>query len=857
MLANIFSFLSRKRTTPDNSLRVVQSFKDKYHCFRNLLESNAELLQIIAELQEALDGDKVFGAAFLRSQGARTMFHASRMVKSLQSMSGGAYPALETRVEALRREVECITGRGLPETHCPFVMPYASVNKESVDCVGGKNANLGEMAKLGLPIPSGFAISTSAFTAVLEVDGKLDRIRAIAMDIDPQRPQSVQSCSEEIQHLILGARVPDAIAHDIHHAFDTSFGLSGNPGVALRSSAIGEDSELSFAGQYLSILNVHRDKLLERYTCILASLFTPRAISYRLFKGVPLEDAAMSVACLEMVASVASGVMYSRHPFNPAENNILINAVWGLGPYAVDGVVPPDTFIFSKDGTPQLVRRHISQKPVQLCAKEDGGVEERLVPPELVEAPCLNDEHARQLAIWAKLLEEHYGCPQDTEWALDANGRLVLLQTRPLALDMLQPEAQAGEPLPGYTLLLEGGDPAYPGVGSGPVFIVDHESDLESFPQGAVLVARHSSPKYVVVLQRAAAVVTDSGSVTGHMASLAREFRVPSLLQTHDATSLLRQGQIVTVDAWSRRVYQDTVPELLQNVGDKRGVMLGTPIYSLLESLAQHIVPLNLTNPKSAAFTPANCRTVHDVMRFIHERSYDEMFSINDMTSEHTGITLKLRAPIPLDLYVIDLGGGVRQNSSRQGSIAVDDVLSTPFSAILQGMLDKQLTGAGPRPVHLKGFFSVLSEQMLAPPNHGSERFGDKSYALISDKYLNFSSRVGYHYGIIDAYCGQTINKNYVNFEFKGGAADTVRRNRRARAIGRILQAYDFSVEATGDRVVARFQKYETHEIEERLQTLGRLLIFTRQMDMLMQGEQSVEQAVNCFLRGCYDFSEI
>ena len=145
-----------------------------------------------------------------------------------------------------------------------------------------------------------------------------------------------------------------------------------------------------------------------------------------------------------------------------------------------------------------------------------------------------------------------------------------------------------------------------------------------------------------------------------------------------------------------------------------------------------------------------------------------------------------------------------------------------------------------------------MSEQMFSNPQ-AAERFGERTYAIISDKYLNFSSRVGYHYGILDAYCGQSINKNYITFSFKGGAADDARRNRRARMIAFILMALDFSVEVIADRVDARLKKYESSMIEEKLDVIGRLLQFTRQMDMLMHSEISVETIAKKFLEGKYD----
>jgi pyruvate,water dikinase len=267
--------------------------------------------------------------------------------------------------------------------------------------------------------------------------------------------------------------------------------------------------------------------------------------------------------------------------------------------------------------------------------------------------------------------------------------------------------------------------------------------------------------------------------------------------------------------------------------------------------VAAFIVPLRLTDPKSPAFAPENCRSLHDIMRFVHELSYAEMFQISDLVSQGEGCAVKLEASIPLDLYVIDLGGGIAEGAEAAGKIRAEDVVSAPFKGLLKGLLHEELRHRRPRPVELKGFLSVMGEQMLSN-TYTAERFGDRSYAIISDKYLNFSSRVGYHYSILDCYCGRTINKNYITFSFKGGAADDVRRNRRARAIARILSELDFTVEVTGDRLDARFQKYEFSVIQEKLDYVGRLLRFTRQMDMLMHSEASVEAIAKSFLEGDY-----
>ncbi len=485
-----------------------------------------------------------------------------------------------------------------------------------VDWVGGKNAHLGEAMKIGLPIPAGFAITTRAYADFLAFNDLVDEINKQKMEIDPANPQTVKQVSDDIQALISAAQVPPALSEAILAAYARMQAEVGESSVrvSMRSSAIGEDSELSFAGQYLTILNVPGDQLLPAYKEILASLYTPRAISYRLNKGIRDEDIAMSVVCLQMVDAVASGVMYSHHPFNVRDDNLLISAVWGLGPYAVDGVITPDTYRVAKTEDFPILDRTVSHKAVQLVAKPEAGLHEIPVPPELQDQPCLSPEQIKVLAAYGVKLEEHYHCPQDVEWALDKAGRLMVLQSRPLVLQA--PTGKELQDIPavtGYPVLVEGGAAAFPGVGCGPAFLVQGDEDLLNFPDGAVLVARHSSPKFVMVMAKAQAIVTDSGSISGHMASLSREFSLPTLLDTKVATQTIAPGQIVTVDAYTCRIYQGQVPELLDHQPARESHLKDTPVYETLKQVAEFILPLHLVDPRSPEFSPDFCRSLHDL----------------------------------------------------------------------------------------------------------------------------------------------------------------------------------------------------------------------------------------------------
>jgi pyruvate,water dikinase len=249
---------------------------------------------------------------------------------------------------------------------------------------------------------------------------------------------------------------------------------------------------------------------------------------------------------------------------------------------------------------------------------------------------------------------------------------------------------------------------------------------------------------------------------------------------------------------------------------------------------------------------PENCRSIHDLMRFVHELCYSEMFRIGDRISGDEGFAIKLIAPIPLDLHLLDLGGGISPKAPNARKVRPDQIASVPLKALLKGLLNEDLRTFRPRPIELKGFFSVMGEQMLNP-HLQSERFGERSYAIISDKYLNFSSRVGYHYGVLDSYCGATLSKNYITFSFKGGAASEIRRNRRARAIALILESAGMKVDVMADRVDAKAQKLEASILTDKLDIIGRLFLFTRQLDMLMTDENMVGAIAKSFVEGRYN----
>ncbi|MFH1984244.1 MAG: PEP/pyruvate-binding domain-containing protein [Pseudomonadota bacterium] len=857
----IFDWLRRRLGKPaPPSGGTLAVFHEKYDNFQRLQESNAELLDIISDAEEKLNGETVFGAGYLLRLATRTVFHAGRMVYSLDRLSDGRYGQLKQVWERIGADINTrlsTTRRRLP---APWVMPFDAVGRDMADVVGGKSANLGEVhGAAGLPVPAGFAITTSSFEAFLTHNNLVEAINRLKMELSDERPETLDRLSARVNDLIMSSEIPPPVAEAITSAVKDRIppGPGGAlPAVALRSSAVGEDGgEVSFAGQYSSLLGVHPDALMDGYRQVLASLFSPRAVAYRILKGIRADDIAMGVVCQQMIAARASGILFTRDPTGQRAGAMIINATWGLGTVVADGEVTPDTYWLSADAPHPVLERRLATKHRRLqWSAETGAVTASAVPQAWQNAPCLNDAQLHTLAVYGSRLETHFGSPQDVEWALDEAGALIVLQSRPLTAVHRQ-RSEATPPVAGHDLLAEGGDVACAGVGAGPVHVVLNDEDLNRFPENGVLAAPHSSPRLVMVMHKASAIITCAGSVTGHMASLAREFNLPTILNLPEAVTLAAPGALITVDANSGRVYRGRVEELLSEPCRRPHRMITTQMYQWLKDLTALIVPLNLTDPDSPGFSPAACRTVHDIMRLVHEVGYREMFQISDLATDRTGLSVRLDAGLPLDLYVIDLGGGITAEASGNRQITNEQVTSDPFRALLGGMTCDALIRRSPAPVNLGGFLSVFSRQMLSPPTIHTERFGEKSYAIISDKYLNFSSRVGYHFSILDTFCGPEEAKNYVNFEFKGGAADDLRRNRRARVIQRILSALGFWTQVRGDRIQARFGKQTAQKIKYVLDQLGRLVMYTRQMDMLMTDEASVDRLAACFLSGDYAMS--
>lgn len=826
--------------------------KLRFREFKYLLRANNEVLAIIAEIEQQLAEGGQVGLDFLRSRYIAASAKVYKMIRHLNYISGGRYPQLEDAFHRIRAEVDQILEEGGGARSGVLILPLPELESGEAHLAGSKASNLAELARAGLPVPEGFVVTTEAFRRFMEFSGLGGQLRQAVMILEGSTLREVEDFSLLLQQKVLDASLPPELEKELMAASGRLAELGARGLISLRSSAVGEDTQSSFAGLYRSMLGVPPDQAAQAYRAVVAALYASEAVVYRRQRGLLDQDAEMAVLVQAMVEPKTSGVMYTTDPLGGGKGPLLISAVRGLGQALVDGSVDPDLYRLERSHPPLLLDYCTGGQSESLGLEEAGGLSHHRLDEAGREEPPLSEGQALELARLGLELEERFACPQDVEWALTTEGHLVILQSRPLQVLA----ARAGEAAaPSVEPLFSGGQTARPGAGAGPAFLVLPGSELKDFPTGGVLVARSSSPALAAALPRAAALVTDVGGVAGHLASLAREMGVPALVGTGEATKRIAQGQEITVDAGARRVYPGRVAELTSpepSTALCRPRPAPAPYWHQAAGL---ITKLNLTDPHSPRFTATRCATFHDIIRYVHEMSFKEMFRLGDKVGRDPGGgAQRLDAVLPFELWFIDLGGGLDPEAGS--SLGPEQVLSAPGAALLKGLLDPAVDWNRPRPVSIKGLASVFSASLLTPPKDGQIRdMGQRAYAIVSAEYLNFNCRVGYHFTALDSFCGPQQNDNYISFRFHGGAATEDRRQLRAELIERLLTDMEFSVERTGDQVSAFMKKYPTGRMLEVLEELGRLILFTRQMDMLMSGRPMVEWLAQAYAEKNYNLA--
>ncbi|MFH1155174.1 MAG: PEP/pyruvate-binding domain-containing protein [Pseudomonadota bacterium] len=817
------------------------SFTDLFVRFQDILGGNNRTMEIIADMEDKLSGQYVFDKKYMEDTVAELEKTVLQNAYNFNFITGNQYFDIYTVIETLGRQLKMELAGQLVIPSGQIVLALEDIQEVMDEAVGNKAYNLFRIMNLPQAnVPASFVVSIGGFHKFLAFNNLFEKIEELLDSL--KNGATVQSVSDTIRLLILNGDIPSDLRKEILKAAETICPKSPESGLySVRSSAVGEDGASSFAGLHDSFLNVPYRELLSSYKKVLASMYNPGSLEYRLNQNMPLTDMAMAVLYQKMVSCKTAGVAYTVDPNSPQEQVCLLGANWGLGKAVVEGSTAVDTFRVSRKTPYATLEKRVNEKKWMMGPSET--VPGTRVPPEMRTQPCLTEAQASSIVETILIIERFFKRPMDIEWCLDSKDRLRILQARPLGLPR---GGQARSPeltsllRQQKVLLKDQGIIAYRGVGSGPVWLVDDKKSLERFPSGAVLVARYGIPLLSVAIPRASAVITDVGSPTGHMATVAREFQIPTIVDTGSATQTLKNGQEITVDAERNTVYEGRINELLHHQLLERPLFEVRYEFQILRRLLRRISPLTLLDPEAPEFTARGCRTFHDIIRFIHEKSIQALLAIASKPSALLSRGGKrLKSNIPLNLILIDIGGGLDEKAGKGGWVLPEHIRSRPMKALWAGMDSENMWSTDPVPPDFKGLMSGVTRTQAAVV--AGQTLTGLNVAVLGDNYMNLTLRVGYHFTVVDALMGLKPEKNNIFFRFLGGATDISRRSRRATLLVYILEKIGFKVEGNGDLVIARAVNSSAGQIKQYLYLIGRLIGFVRQLDVLMTDDSTVD----------------
>lgn len=592
-----------------------------------------------------------------------------------------------------------------------FIRFFSEIGIKDIEQVGGKNASLGEMyrnlSSQGVSVPNGFATTSEAYNYYIRYNQLDDKIRSALHSLDTRNVKELARIGRQIRSWVLHAEMPDDLSAEIVSAYEKlSEEFNEYVGVAVRSSATAEDLPgASFAGQQETYLNISgRRNLVLTCKRVYASLFTDRAISYRVDKGFNHMDVALSIGVQKMVRADtgSSGVMFTMDTESGFEGVVLINAAWGLGENVVQGTVNPDEFyVFKKTLSDQhspIVRRQLGEKAIKMVYSHDStaGLSTRNVEVAAEDQSrfCINDDDVLQLARYAVIIENHYGRPMDIEWAKDGeNGELFILQARP---ETVQSEVNKQYQI---QFKLDSQDKPQPlivgksigkRIANGTACVIPDAGDRHKLKKGEVLITDITDPDWEPVMKIASAIITNRGGRTCHAAIIARELGIPAIVGCGDATSKIKTGQEVTVscaEGDTGYVY----PGVLQYSENKIDISgLGKPKTRIMLNLANPELAFEASSLPVDGVGLARLEFIINNSIRVHPRALLEFDGLDETLKS------KISALIsgyknPTDYYIQKLAEGIGTIAAafypRQVIVRMSDFKSNEYASLIGGSL--------------------------------------------------------------------------------------------------------------------------------------------------------------------------
>ncbi len=829
-------------------LEARSRFRWEYENLRQLLALNSRLLETLAEIQSYI-GSTPPKDAYSYYQISTLINGIALMVESLNNLSGNKFPELYEIFNGIAGKLQriLISNRGSKKSD--LLLPLDKVNRSMTDMAGGKAAYLSELRKI-FPenIPEGFVITTSAYYDLLNDNNLTGQMRALISGMDISNQAMVEAASYQIKRYVENCLIPKSISDEIERYMERS-GAANDSRWAVRSSAVGEDGTFSFAGQFDSVLNVPVNRLARAYLKVVSSRFKPNALIYRLSHNIKESECPMAVLFIKMIDAKSSGVIYTQQPGPNKMENMFISAVHGLAGDLLSGKVAADSFLVNRR-EPNVINQILGKKESMLVPGKEEGVEQRAIFGQEQDLPSISLLQVKELAQMAFKIEKYFGMAFDIEWAIDNSARCWILQARPLrTFDEQQSELEESSKC---RLLAEGGVTIFPGRAQGRLHYCPGPEELAKVKGGEILLIKKAAPEIVSVFQRITGLITEFGHPTSHAAAMAREFGIPAIFNLAGAEETLHDAAEIGLDASHKKIYAGLPwPDMPKREISKSSAAGRDP--TEMENL---LFRLNLIDPEASNFTPKGCVSMHDIIRFVHERAVVTLFAVGDNQVTELRDSFKtLKTAIPLNLTLFHIGNVLDQIHAKEKSVRPENVKSEPFQALWRGISDPQIKWTGRSNISLAGLASVVTTSVVTEGGSG-RRIGERNYLIVSPDYINMNARLAYHYSMVDAMvCKRTLN-NYINFRFRGGGAGRTRRGFRARFIAAILSYEGFSVDRREDLITAWYKGYDRNSSNKRLEILGRLMGCARQLDMLLDSREKTEYYVAQFMNGNYKVFE-
>ncbi len=797
-----------------------------FRTFKRILALNTQALERMAQMDRALGGGYVFDKAFL-DKSVRDICRLTHLVAyHLNGMAGETLTPLYDATLAVRDALEDILAGGMGPLAHRRALPFSELGWELEPLAGLCAAGLAVLGRrLSLPAPDGFAVTVTGMAALAGDD-----------------PREVGNASDDI----------------VREAGTLFARLGGARPLLFTFVAAGERG----TGRVLAEATCGGADIAADVAAETARMARGRLCAEALAGGV-------AVCVRPNVSGVARGTIQTlaHDPSLPPAMLVVAGPPENWAGLAAGDESPvSDRYWLSRTAPHQPLRTRLGRK--DLNAPLPGGGP--LSPSRgrmLRGSAWLTPEQSAELAEIGLAAERALDGPCLLSWTLAEAGGFVITGLAParaafpeLSADAPDADAAGGDPCDAVDAcpdpadaLLRGGQVACAGVGAGPIARIGESTLPESVPLGSVGVARAAAPSLSRIVPRLGALLTEVGTAASHLATVARESRVPAVFGLPGATAL-PAGTMVTVDAEQGVVYRGVAEGLLRQAAMQRAREGAEPEVLVLRRLLRHIRPLNLVDPAAENFRAGNCRTCHDIIHFAHERAVELLVEMDPLKKGGLGAPRRLAEDSPLELRVVDVGGGLTDGPAKtpgaSGDVCLADIASEPLRAFIEGLLLPEARREGPANVGLGDILSGMgrSGRALSTPASGA----GLNLALAGRDYANITLRLGYHFSVVDAVVGEKPEQNFLYFRFAGGFAGDDRRARRAGLILRVLERLGFRAMRKGDLVVGKRRMLEAEDALTGMRLLGALSAYTRQLDVELADDADAERFARGFIEALH-----